>query len=171
MEREASDHRPAGLRPPETVMRLARLGSFHQSRLSFMRILTRRMQADGWRFDRPVFEIGDDGTGHAVYSAHGPERSYSLVAFAHDLPPEKRSDRVIAEAWDATFALFDGVPGADDIARLAQNVPLQEAGRVSERELSVARAHRPARPWGHVVSALAARRPPPPRHSALRCAT
>lgn len=162
MEREASDHRPAGLRPPETVMRLARLGSFHQSRLSFMRILTRRMQAEGWRFDRPVFEIGDDGTGHAVYSAHGLERSYSLVAFAHDLPPEKRSDRVIAEAWDATFALFDGVPGADDIARLAQNVPLQEAGRVSERELSVSRANRSVRLWEHVVSALAAGCQPDP---------
>ena len=31
------------LRDPRIVMRLERLGSFHQSRLSFMRILTRRM--------------------------------------------------------------------------------------------------------------------------------
>ena len=29
------------LRPPDTVMRLDRLGSFHQSRLSFMRVLLR----------------------------------------------------------------------------------------------------------------------------------
>lgn len=144
------------LRPPQQVMRLSRLGAFHQSRLSFMRILLRRLTAEAWRFDRPVFDIDAQGVGHAVYCAHGPERSYSLVCFAHDLPPEKRSDRVIAQAWDATFALFDGVPTGLDIARLSRNVPLQEAGRVTERELSVSRANRSVRLWEHVVSSLAA---------------
>ncbi len=32
----------------------------------------------------------------------------ALVAFAHDLPEMKCSDRVIATAWDATFSLVDG---------------------------------------------------------------
>lgn len=148
------------LRPPETVMRLARLGSMHQSRLSFMRVLTRRMAREGWTFARPVFQIDGAGVGHAVYTATGPGRTYSLVAFAHDLPPEMRSDRVIATAWDATFTLFDGVPSGADIARLAQNVPLQEAGRVSETELSVSRANRSVRLWAHVVNALAEGRQP-----------
>ena len=143
-------------RDPAMVMKLARLGSFHQSRLSFMRILTRRMTRENWTFSRPVFEIDDQGVGHAVFCAHTGERTYSLVAFAHDLPADKRSDRVIAEAWDSTFTLFDGVPTADDIARLARNVPLQEAGRVTERELSVSRANRSVRLWEHVVSHLAA---------------
>ncbi len=125
-----------------------------------MRQLTRRMAAENWSFTRPVFEINEKGIGHAVYTAQGPERAYSLVAFAHDLPPEKRSDRVIAEAWDATFALFDGVPGPEDIERLAQNVPLQEAGRVSERELSLSRANRSVRLWAHVVDRLAAGQQP-----------
>jgi hypothetical protein len=147
-------------RDPGTVMRLARLGSFHQSRLSFMRILLRRLKAEGWRFTRPVFDIDAQGVGHAVYTATGPARPYSLVVFAHDLPPEKRSDRVIATAWDATFTLFDGIPTADDIARLSRNVPLQEAGRVTERELSVGRANRSVRLWDHVVEALAAGRQP-----------
>lgn len=142
-------------RDPELVMQLARLGSFHQSRLSFMRILTRRMQREHWTFSRPVFNIDDDGVGYAVYCAHGPVRTYSLVAFAHDLPTEQRSDRVIATAWDSTFALFDGVPTADDIDRLSQNVPLQEAGRVTESELSISRANRSVRLWEHVVSSLA----------------
>ncbi|MCI5041102.1 MAG: hypothetical protein MRY81_15635 [Donghicola eburneus] len=143
-------------RDPELVMRLARLGSFHQSRLSFKRVLTRRMAAEGWRFDCTAFKIDGNGEGHAVYTAHMPERTYSLIAFAHDLPPEKRSDRVIAEAWDATFALFDGVPEDADIQRLAQNIPLQEAGRVTGRELSVSRANRSVRLWEHVVASLAA---------------
>ncbi|MCP3971703.1 MAG: hypothetical protein GY717_15560 [Rhodobacteraceae bacterium] len=143
------------LRPPGQVMQLERLGSLHQSRLSFMRILLRRMRAGNWRIKRRLFEIDKAGVGVALYEAQGPERSYTLVAFAHDLPPEKRSDRVIAKAWDATFTLFDGAPEQADIDRLAQNVPLQEAGRVSVSELSVSRANRSVRLWEHVVTCLA----------------
>ena len=144
-------------RDPAVVMRLRRLGSMHQCRLSFMRNLTRGMARDQWRFERRVFDIDDDGVGRAVYTAQGPERAYSLVAFAHDLPDELRSDRVIAEAWDATFTLFDGIPTDADIERLSRNVPLQEAGRVSERELSLSRANRSVRLWERVVERLAAR--------------
>lgn len=147
-------------RDPAVVMRLKRLGSLHQCRLSFMRILTRRMASEGWTFDRPVFDIDENGVGRAVYTASGPDRTYSLVAFAHDLPAAKRSDRVIAEAWDTTFTLFDGVPDEDALRRLEQNVPLQEAGRVSESELSLSRANRSVRLWNHVVDALAAGRQP-----------
>ena len=149
-------------RPPDQVMRLARLGSMHQCRLSFMRVLTRRMADESWTFARPVFEIDETGVGHAVYVARGPERAYSLVAFAHDLAPEKRSDRVIATAWDATFTLFDGIPTVEDVDRLSHNVPVQEAGRVNEKSLSVSRANRSVRLWEHVVGALAAGRQPDP---------
>ncbi|MCP1170622.1 hypothetical protein [Limimaricola litoreus] len=142
------------LRSPETVMRLARMGSFHQSRLSFMRVLLRRLKSENWRFERRAFEIDGRGVGHAVYTMHGPERSYSLVAFAHDLPPEQRSDRVIATAWDTTFTLFDGIPSGADIERLSRNVPLQEAGRVTSSELTVSRANRSGRLFEHVVDCL-----------------
>ena len=150
----------ATLRPPADVMRLARLGSFHQSRLSFMRVLLRRLKRERWTFDRPIFDIDTRGVGVAVYSAHGPARSYSLVCFAHDLPAEQRSDRVIAEAWDSTFALFDGVPTEDDIERLSRNVPKQEAGRVTSKELSLSRANRSVRLFDHVVERLAAGQQP-----------
>jgi len=147
-------------RDPSAVMRLSRLGSMHQCRLSFMRQLTRRMARENWRFERRVFEVDAKGVGHAVYVAEGPKRTYSLVAFAHDLPDELRSDRVIATAWDATFALHDGIPQEADICRLAAQIPLQEEGRVSERELSVSRANRSIRLWAHVVDALAEGRQP-----------
>jgi hypothetical protein len=149
-------------RDPQIVMRLKRLGSLHQCRLSFMRILLRRMAAEGWQVTRPIFDIDAQGVGRAVYTAQGPTRAYSLVAFAHDLPPEMRSDRVIATAWDATFALFDGIPTEADLDRLQANVPLQEAGRISERELSLSRANRSVRLWAHVVDALAEGRQPDP---------
>lgn len=148
------------LRKPDTVMRLARLGAFHQTRLSFMRALLRRLKREQWRFDRPVWRIDGNGVGVAVYAARGHDRTYSLICYAHDLAPEKRSDRVIAEAWDATFALFDGEPTPADVERLATQVPKQEAGRCSETELVLSRANRSVRLFEHVVDALAAGRQP-----------
>ncbi len=145
-----------GLRSPDTVMRLARMGSAHPSRLSFMRTLLRRLKAEGWTVARTVFDIDNKGVGRAVYEAKGPRHTYSLVAFAHDLPDELRSDRVIATAWDTTFTLFDGVPTEADVDRLAANVPLQEAGRISDDELTLSRANRSVRLWQHVVERLAA---------------
>ncbi|WP_417455196.1 hypothetical protein [Kiloniella sp.] len=148
------------LRPPQQVMKLDRLGSFHQTRLSFMRAVMRRLKRDNWTFECPVWRINAQGEGVAVYLAKGPERSYSLVCFAHDLDPAKRSDRVIAEAWDTTFALYDGVIGEDDIERLSQNVPKQEAGRCLESELVLSRANKSVRLFEYVVSELAAGRQP-----------
>jgi len=142
-------------RAPDQVMRLARMGSAHPTRLSFLRVVLRQMRDQGWRFDRPVWQVDTAGVGHAVYRAIGPERTYSLVAFAHDLPDDMRSDRVIATAWDATFCLFDGTPGPDDITRLAANVPLQEAGRITGSELCLARANRSVRLFAYVVDCLA----------------
>ena len=46
-------------------------------------------------------------------------------------------------------------PARDDIERLSANVPKQEAGRVSEREISVSRANRSVRLFEHVVAQLA----------------
>ncbi len=136
-------------------MRLERMGSFHQSRLSFMRVLLRRLKQQNWRFDRPRWDIDANGVGVATYRAIGPQRTYTLIAFAHDLPDDQRSDRVIAEAWDATFTLFDGEPTEKDIERLSQNVPLQEAGRISGSELSLSRANRSVRLFEHVIDSLA----------------
>ena len=143
------------LRPASQVMRLERMGSFHQSRLSFMRILLRRMKAERWHVEQRRFDIDGQGVGTALYTAHGPDRSYTLVAFGHDLPDDLRSDRVIAEAWDATFTLFDGIPTEADVERLRANVPLQEAGRISESELTLARANKSVRLFEYVVDCLA----------------
>ena len=147
-------------RPPAQVMNLAAMGASHATRLSFMRILLRRLKREKWRFERRVFDIDARGVGTAVYVAHGPQCSYSLVCFGHDLPPEMRSDRVIATAWDATFALHDGIADEQTIARLRDNIPLQEAGRVLASELSVSRANRSVRLFEHVVESLASGRQP-----------
>ena len=142
------------LRPRDTVMKLARMGSAFPTRLSFMRVLVRRLSKEKAEVIRPVWEFNDEGYGRAVYSVQMGGNTYSLVAFSTALDPGRRTDRVIAEAWDASFTLFDGVPTRDDLDRLEANVPKQEAGRFESSELSLSRANKSVRLFEHVVERL-----------------
>ena len=160
MDCSPEDRAIAPLRAPEHVMRLERMGASFQTRLSFMRQLIRRMQRERWRFERLRFDLDAAGYGVAVYAARGPQRTYSLIAYTHEIAPEQRTDRVIAEAWDATFSFFDGVPEDADIERLRANTPKQEAGRFTSSELTLARANKSMRLFEHVVDRLAAGRQP-----------
>ncbi|MBL8571690.1 MAG: hypothetical protein JNK84_21660 [Phreatobacter sp.] len=148
------------LRSPDQVMRLDRLGASHPTRISFLRAMLRRVEGEGWRYSVPVWEIDADGYGHAVLQVDAPAHSYSLVAFSTPLDDAMRTDRVIAEAWDTSYVLYDGVPDACEIARLRANAPRQEAGRYSERDLILSRANKSVRLFAHVVETLAEGRQP-----------
>ena len=54
------------LREPSVVMKLSRLGSFHQSKLSFLRSFIREFK--NWNYKRDLFDLDRDGYGTAVYS-------------------------------------------------------------------------------------------------------
>jgi len=140
------------LREPSLVMNLSRLGSFHQSKLSFLRSFIREFKY--WNYNRDLFDLDKKGFGTAVYSFEKKGRSYSLVCFAQYIKPEERSDRVIATKWDTAFVLFDGVPTKKDIDRLRKNVPKQEVGRLSYKELTLSRANKSVRAFDHVVDSL-----------------
>ena len=140
------------LRDPSVVMKLSRLGSFHQSKLSFLRSFIREFK--NWNYSRNLFDIDNEGYGTAVYSFEKKGRNYSLVCFAQYIKPEERSDRVIATKWDAAFVLHDGIPSKHDIDRLRENVPKQEVGRVSYKELTLSRANKSVRAFDHVVNSL-----------------
>ncbi|MDA0362333.1 MAG: hypothetical protein O3A45_04950, partial [Proteobacteria bacterium] len=142
------------LREPKIVMKLDRMGSMFPTRMSFMRTLLRQLSEKRAVINRAVWEIDEDGFGHAVYTIHIDDRLYSLVAFTNYLNPEERTDRVIAEAWDSSYVLYDGVPDTKDIARLNENVPLQEVGRFTTKELVLSRANKSLRLFSHVVEAL-----------------
>ncbi len=143
------------MRTPEKVMRLDRMGSSFPTRLSFMRTLIRRMSEENWKFERTLRNVDKDGYGVSVYSAITPKRTYSLIAFTQEIPADMRTDRVIAEVWDATFSLFDGVPTQDDIDYLSNNTPLQEGGRYRPSELVLARANKSLRIFEDIISSLA----------------
>ena len=150
------------LRPPAQVMRLSRMGAAFPTRLSFLPTLLRRLHAEQARVTRPVWEIDAGGFGHAVYSVDLGGHSYSLVAVSSDLPADQRTDRVIAEAWDTAYVLYDGVPDAAEIARICEAAPRQEAARYTDRDLVLSRANKSVRLFGHVVDALRAGRQPDP---------
>jgi len=146
------------LREPSMVMSLSRLGSFHQSKLSFLRSFIREFK--NWNYNRNLFDLDKKGYGTAVYSFEKKGRSYSLLCFAQYIKPEERSDRVIATKWDAAFVLHDGVPTKKDIDRLRRNVPQQEVGRLSYKELTLSRANKSVRAFDHVVDSLGSGKQP-----------
>lgn len=143
------------LRTPDRVMRLARMGKAFPTRLSFLRSLLRLLAAQGARPRRDVVALDDEGYGHAVYAIDLGDHTYSLICYSNPLSAEHRSDRVIAEAWDTCYALFDGVPTKDDIAALRDPVCRQEAGRFHERVLVLSRANKSVRLFASVVEKLA----------------
>ena len=140
------------LRDPKEIMRLSRLGSFHQSKLSFLRSFLSEFK--NWEFKKDLFNLDENGYGEAVYSFKKRDRVYSLVCFANLITDEERSDRVIATKWDAAFTLFDGIPSKTDIERLKNEVPKQEIGRLSYKELTLSRANKSIRIFNHVVERL-----------------
>ena len=148
------------MRPASKVMQLDRLGSLHQSRLSFMRTLVRRMVAENWQISAPVFDLDEQGFGKVVYQIQARYGVFSFVVFSHYLDPGCRNDRVIADQWDLTMALCEGTIDSDQLSFLQNNVPKQEAGRVDSRVLVLSRANRSARTFEYVVDELSNGRQP-----------
>ena len=66
------------LRKPEFVMKLDRLGSFHQTKLSFLRSFIREFK--DWTFQTEEFELNKKGFGHCVYVVN-KEDKILLVCF------------------------------------------------------------------------------------------
>ncbi len=140
------------LRDPKNLMKLSKLGSFHQSKLSFLRSFLNEFK--DWEYRRDLFNLNQNGYGRAVYSFSKNNRTYSLICFANEIKDEERSDRVIATKWDAAFTLHDGIPTDQDIDRLSNEVPKQEVGRLSYKELTLSRANKSLRLFNYVVDCL-----------------
>jgi hypothetical protein len=143
------------LRPASQVMKLERLGAYHQSRLSFMRTLVRRIFRERWKIEPSIFNLDNEGYGTVVFEIHAPHGLFSFVLFSDYLSPDDRNDRVIASKWDLTMALVEGQVDETYIEQLRQNVPKQEAGRVDARVFVLSRANRSARNFDYVVDQLA----------------
>ena len=148
------------LRSPDVVMNAERLGAMHQTRISFVRTLLRKMDREKWSLSTHFWDLDDNGYGQVIYRLQTPEHTYHLVVFCNELADDERNDRVIAQKWDVTFGLVFGEIGQALLDDLKANVPLQEAGRNSNMVMVLARANKSVRVFEHIVSALAAGRQP-----------
>jgi len=136
------------------VMTLDKMGSRYPSRLSFSRSMLRRLLFDNWKISKSKFDLNDEGFGTVVYEIFINNNIYSLVCFSQHLDSADRSDRVIAEKWDTAYSLISGKLNDDELGRLRKNVPLQESGRNSSKELVLSRANKSVRLFEHVVNCL-----------------
>ena len=136
------------------IMTLDKMGSRYPSRLSFSRSMLRRLLFDNWKISKSKFDLDDKGYGTAVYEININNNIYSLVCFSQHLDSADRSDRVIAEKWDTAYSLINGKLNDDELNRLRKNVPLQESGRNSPKELILSRANKSVRLFEYVVNCL-----------------
>ena len=67
------------LRDPKKIMKLSKLGCFHQSKLSFLRSFLKEFKT--WKYNRDLFDLDENGFGRAVYSFSKNKRIYSLKLF------------------------------------------------------------------------------------------
>ncbi len=74
------------LRDPAVVMDPYRLGAMHQTRLSFVRTMLRKMETEKWQTECVQWEIAPDGFGTAVYELRTPNGYINWWCFPRRLP-------------------------------------------------------------------------------------
>ena len=136
------------------IMTLDKMGARYPSRLSFSRSMLRRLLFDNWKISKSKFDLDDNGYGTVVYEITINQNIYSLVCFSQHLDNADRSDRVIAEKWDTAYSLINGKLDDRELDRLKKNVPLQESGRNSSKELILSRANKSVRLFEYVADCL-----------------
>lgn len=147
-------------RPADVALDPGEMGVARATRHSFNRSFLRAAARERWSVERTVWEVDGVGRGRFVYRITTPGHLFHLVGFSQVLEQDQRTDRVIAQCWDATAALVEGEVSDERLAELEREVPLQEAGRAPLGTLVWTRANRSARAFDAVVDALAQQRQP-----------
>lgn len=142
------------LRPASEVMQIERLGAMRGTSLSFLRIMIRKMMKQEWDIVNTVFDLDENGYGEALYRIITLEGHYTFVALSREISEENRSDRVISEKWNITFALCEGEVSEKKMKRLRRELPKQEMGRGDVTDLVWSRANKSERAFNHIVETL-----------------
>ena len=156
-------HEKQTLRPASEVMKAERIGAFRLTRLSFLRIMLRRVMRENWQIDRADFELDEEGHGHAKYRIQTSKHEFTFVVISTKISDDERSDRVISNKWDVTFALCEGKVSDEKLERLKQELPKQEAGRGDANDLVWSRANKSTRVFDYVIECLISKKQPDPR--------
>ena len=143
------------LRPAETVMKPASLGSVRMTRFSFSRSMIRRAFLNKWEIERQVVNFDELGQGHIIYRIFAEGKLFHFVAFTSTIDESLHTDRVIADVWDVTAALVEGEVNEDLLQFLKNEVPKQESSRLDPRVLILTRGNRSVRFYEYLVERLA----------------
>ncbi len=147
-------------RPADVALAPAEMGVARATRHSFNRSFLRVAARERWSVERTAWDVDGVGRGRFVYRITTPGHLFHLVGFTQVLTEDQRTDRVVAQCWDATAALVEGEVSDERLAELEREVPQQEAGRAPLGTLVWTRANRSARAFDAVVDALAHQRQP-----------
>ena len=143
------------LRPSEVVNQPERLGAAWLTRLSFSRLMMKRICNNGWHIKRTHVNIDPNGQGEIVYHIRTHERDLHFVVISNCLSEEEREDRVIANRWDAAAALCQGEMTPERLDAIRNEVVRQEYGRADQDTLVWSRGNRSSRFFNYVVDCLA----------------
>ena len=141
------------------------LSAFKSTRVSFARVLARRMIEQRWRIQTEYFNCDAEGDGHGVYAIDiGAHRlTYAVRSFRWD-GVEKVGRRSDGALRDMFGAIFLGAPDKERIAREFATFDTRDADtmRTNSAVTGWTPGSRSARFFDHVVDALTAGRQPDP---------
>lgn len=144
----------AEIRSAKEIMSPERLGASRITSVSFSRSMLRKVMKENWKIERTQFDLDEDGYGEARYTITTPKQTFTFIVFSQHLDDQERSDRVISEKWDITFALSEGPLTPEKLARLRSDLPKQEAGRGDSMDLVWSRANRSTRLFDYIIGQL-----------------
>lgn len=153
----------AEIRSAGDIMSPERLGASRITSLSFSRSMLRKLMKEKWSIERVQFDLDENGYGEARYTITTPEQTFYFIVFSQYLHDLERSDRVISEKWDITFALCEGPLTPEKMARLRSDLPKQEAGRGDSMDLVWSRANRSTRLFAYMIGELTQGKQPDPK--------
>ena len=79
MDAHRSTYTESALRDATVVMAPERLGAMHQTRISFVRTLIRKMAQQEWKVTKHEWQLDAQGFGHVIYKLATPNHVYHLV--------------------------------------------------------------------------------------------
>ncbi|MFT7474233.1 MAG: hypothetical protein ACI81L_001158 [Verrucomicrobiales bacterium] len=142
------------LRPPSVVMPIAALGAIKPHRLSFARLLVRRMTEDRWSITLAECDVDGDGVGQMVYLIEADGYQLYFAIRSDNVPEELRTGRLSESRFDGMGILCHGPLDWEQLDEEMQQIQRRSGGRGSHRSLGWTLCSRSSRSFDHVVDAL-----------------
>ena len=141
-------------------MQPQRLAALQPGPLSTGRTLLAQMIAGRWRIERIRFDLDDRGRGRALYRVDADGTRFDFPVFSFEPQLVGRTGRIVGRQWDMMAALVEGTATDEIIEQTARAMPRLYGGRAAPRTLNWCRSNRSSRIFEHAVDRLAAGQQP-----------